>query len=172
MTYLLIYIYSGATEGQTHSIKMSDIFPAPRQWDSSTTGLRKQAPRVSWSIHQTTGLLHTLLLLAKDKGTGITSSNDSGLLQPGSLGEGAAESFRWRPHQWFRVSLTEEKEKLLTNRRFSVEGDKGQGQHSDHLAAAGRCQGVLVRAEPEHTMWHADHTKFQTPVSAQPQPGP
>lgn len=65
-------------EGQTHSTKISGNFPEPRQWDSSTTGLGKQAPSVSCSIHQTTGLLHILLLLAMDKGTGITPPNDSG----------------------------------------------------------------------------------------------
>lgn len=31
---------------------------------------------------------------AKDKGTGITAPSDSGLLQPGSLGRGGAESLR------------------------------------------------------------------------------
>lgn len=45
-------------------------------------------------MFQTTGLLHALLTLARGKGMGFTLRNDSGLLQPGSLGGGAAESFR------------------------------------------------------------------------------
>lgn len=81
-------------EGKIPSTKMSNTSPEARQRGSSTLGLRKRVSSSSCSIHETTGLLHALLLLAKDKGTGITPPSDPGMLQPGSLGGGAAESFR------------------------------------------------------------------------------